>query len=750
MRFGSSRRRTIAVAVLGLAMAAGALSSTQAGAQTGDEDLTPQAIVDFFGVDLIDQIPATASSPAVVVVRLRPELADADLRARLHEPVTTRTELIASLVGPAATPLVATWMINDASQVAADDDGTLLSVPIVVPEGALSANPAIAAGGRPLPLRLELVAPDGTVLGVLTTFLTPVGGLAPPATELTVALLLDLRLPPSHTTDGGADPDRDALGRVLGLAEVLIDRDRVPLTIEISSETLDALSLIGDDSSLAVLGHALQGKQILTSPWTSLDIEAWIRAGRADVVLDGLQRSSEALGWVDAEASGTMRFADRPTPEAVTAVTEPAAGVSGFVVSGSLAADGGPPSSVTRVTDASGGSHLMAQSDPFLEAMLRKADPELGAQWVLAELSRMAAEGTMDAVVVSAVVSGPVFDVFEVPWDVIAQMNAAASGPVFDAFEVPWDVIAQMNAAASRTGSDAFESDVAGILTISALEPTALSLLLDGIEAHPSLILATVDDVLAQEPPVGAVTIALADRPSDPGDFGLYLARLAQVEQRLGAYESFLGDDPALAAPLRTLLAVGASEHLTTGERTEFLNAVDQQATQGTTGVEFMGRGPITFTERNVDLPVTLVNNRPAPATVVLELTSDRIDFTHEERPVFTLEPGRNDLTVPVEAAASGRTSVRVTVTTPDPAGAITITTGTFSVRFADAEGLGLLILVWAAAALAAWWLQTLRRRSRDAASASGTVAAPGSGRGNAADRSEAGTTRSTGDHTRT
>ena len=711
MRAGSGWRRTLAVAVFGLAVAAGALSGTQAGAQTGNEDLTPQAIVDFFGVDLIDQIPATASSPAVVVIRLRTGLADADLRARLHAPVTTRTELIASLVGPAATPLVASWMIDDASQVAADDEGTLLSVPIVVPEGALSANPAIAADGRPLPLHLELVAPDGTVLGVLTTFLTPVGGLAPPGTALTVALLLDLRLPPSHTTDGGADPDWDALGRVLGLSEVLIDRDRVPLTIDISSETLDALSRIGDDSSLAVLGHALQGKQILTSPWTSLDIEAWIRAGRADVVLDGLQRSSEALGWVGAEASGTMRFADRPTPEAVTAVTEPAAGVSGFVVSGSLAADGGPPPSVTRVTDASGGSHLMAQSDPLLEAMLRSADPELGAQWVLAELSRMAAEGPNDAVVVSAVASGPVFDAFEDPWDVIAQLNAAASGPVFDAFE----------------------SDSASIPAISPLEPTALSLLLDGIEAQPSLVLATVDDVLAQEPPVGAVTIALADRPSDPGDFGLYLARLVQVEQRLEAYESFLGADPALAAPLRTLLAVGASEHLTTGERTEFLNAVDQQATQGTAGVEFMGRGPITFTERNVDLPVTLVNNRGAPATVVLELTSDRIDFTHEERPVFTLEPGRNDLTVPVEAAAPGRTSVRVTVTTPDPAGAITITTGTFSVRFADAEGLGLLILVWAAAALAAWWLQTLRRRSRDAASAGGTVAAPGSGRGNAA-----------------
>ena len=712
MRADSSRRRTLAVAVFGLAVAAGALSGTQAGAQTGDEDLIPQATADFFGVDLIDQTPATASSPAVIHLRVADELSTADLRARLHAPVTTRTELIASLVGPASTPLVATWMIDDAGQVAADDEGTLLSVPIVVPGGALSANPAIAADGRPLPLRLELVAPDGTVLGVLTTFLTPVGGLAPPGTELTVALVLDLRLPPSHTTDGGADPDWDALGRLIGLAEVLIDRARVPLTIEISSETLDALSLIGDDSSLAVLGHALQGRQILTSPWTGLAIEAWIRAGRADVVLDGLQRSAEALGWVGAEAGGTMRFADRPTPEAVTAVTEPAAGVSGFVASGLWAADGGPPTPVTRTTDVSGGSHLMAQSDPLLEAMLRRADPELGVQWVLAELSRMAAEGTMDAVVVSAVAPGPFFDAFEVPWDVIAQLNAAAPGPFFDAFE----------------------GDVARIPAISTLEPTALSLLLDGIEAHPSLVLATVDDVLAQEPPMGAVTIALADRPSDPGDFGLYLARLAQVEQQLAAYESFLGDDPALAAPLRTLLAVGASEDLTTGERTGFLNAVDQQVTQGTTGVEFVGRGPITFTERNADLPVTLVNNRPTPVTVALKLTSDRIDFTREERPVFALDPGRNDLTVPVEAAASGRTSVRVTVTTPDPDGTITLATGTFSVRFTDADGLGLLILVWAAAALAAWWLQTLRRHSRDADSASGTVAVPGSGRGNAED----------------
>ena len=147
--------------------------------------------------------------------------------------------------------------------------------------------------------------------------------------------------------------------------------------------------------------------------------------------------------------------------------------------------------------------------------------------------------------------------------------------------------------------------------------------------------------------------------------------------------------------------------------------------------MEIAGRGPITVTQRKAALPVTLVNNRSGPVTVALEVASDTIELI-QDRPVFVLEQGRNDLTVPVEATASGRTSVRVTVTTPDQAGAIILATGTFSTRFADAEGIGLLILILAAVVLGAWWLQTLRVRSRDADGRSATVAAPDSVSGDA------------------
>lgn len=694
MRRASYRRAVLAVLAFGLATASVAGITTAADAQTIEEGITPEEFVDLLGVDLIGQTPATASSPAVIHLHVATRAAAADFRAHLYAPVTTRGEFTDWFgYGVPGAP-VASWVIDDVREVSTDESGSFVSVPIRLPDGATSEGPGAVSSRWPMPLRLELLGGDGSLLAELFTFLIPVGGPAAgdPAPALMVALVLDLRLPPSHLADGGAAVDDASLERVLGLAGVLIERSGVPLSVAVSPETLDALALISDDASVAALRTALHGRQLLTTTWTSLDLVDWTRRVRLDVVLDGLRRGAEALAWAGLEAS-TVMYVEHPlTVRTVRAVTEPSAGVSAFVVDGVPAGDD-PVPPVTLIADArGGGDHLMAQADPLLGAMLQYPDPELGAQWVLAELSRMAAAGTTDAVVVSATAAESVF--------------------VF------------------------LESDPVLLLTRSPFEPTALALLLDGIDASPSLSPATVDDVLAHQAPAGTANLALTDRPSDPGDFGLYLARRIQVEQRLEAYESFHSDDPLLASPLRTLLAVSASKDLTTGERTEFLNAVDHQVTQGTAGVEFLGRGPITVTERSTDLPVTLVNDWPAPVTVALELTSDTIDLTHDVRTVFTLEPGRNDLSVPVEAAASGRTSVRVTVTTPDQSNVITLTTGTFSVRFTDAEGLGLLILIWAAGALAAWWLHTLRRRARtrDADSVSATVAAPGSVSGNAED----------------
>ena len=679
-----------------------------AGAQEIEDDRTPPSVVEAFGVDLISQTAATASSPAVIRLRIAEELSTADLRARLYAPVTTRDEMLAM----PSTPLITEWTVEDARVVSTDDQGVVVSVPVQPPGADLAG--LLSDDARPLPLHFEMIDATGSVVARLATFLTRGADVAvsEPARPLTVAVILDLRLPPFHLADGGAAVDSASLDRVLRIAEVLTQRKNVPLSVVISPETLDALALIGDDTSVETLRSALVGRQLLATTWTSLDIADWTREGRADVVGDGLERSAEALRWVGLEAS-TVMYSELPlAAQAVTAVTGPESDIAAFAsgaspFDGSPLFDSGPRPPVTSVTDAAGGGRPLVQSDSFLSAMLHFPDAERGLQSAHAELLRMAAAGRPEAVVVSA---------------------SAYAEPSLDWLWVD-----------TSRGPTA--------LPVSGIEPTALASLLDMIASDPALQPSTVNEVLAQEPPVGAITVAPSDRSGDPRDFGLYLARRIQVERRLEAYESFRGDDPFLVAPLRTLLAVSASNLLTTGERTGFLDAVDQQVAQDTTGVEFLPRGPITVTGGRAELPVTLVNSRPSATMVAVELTSHRlraIGAIGGERFVFTLQPGRNDLVVPVVSTAPGSTLVTVVVTTPDEAGAITLTTGTFSVRFADAEGIGLLILILAATVLAAWWLQTLRRRARDTDSGGATVAAPGEA------SAETGTIPSSGDHTRT
>ena len=753
MRAGSGWRAALALAVFCLAASSWAATATRAGAQTTEEDPSSQAMVDLLawgqaaseslwrfnptsqtitGVDLVEQTPATASSPAVIVVRLAAALADADLRARLYAPVTTRAGLLASSSDSPLTPLVAGWTIEDARTVATDNQGVLVSVPIHLPHEATNGTAGTAAGG-PLPLHLELVDASGAVVGRLPTFLTAADDAtaAGSSRELAVAVVLDLRLPPAHLADGSAAMDGAELDRVLSLAEVLIERDGVPVTIAISPETLDALALVGDDSSAAVLRTALLHRQLLATTWTGLDIDGWTRAGRADVVLDGLRRSAEALRWIGVQASTVMRSDYPLTARALTAVTDPSTGVSAFIADAPPVGFG-PFPPVTLVADSSGGSHLLAQADPLLASWLQSPDPELGVQWVRAELLRIAAAGTPRAVVMSvrAFVEPSLLG-----W---AEFSTSRGAPLEleNGDSVPLQIFI------AERGMSWF-SNLAGV------EPATVALLLDGIAAHAALRPATVDEVLALEPPVGAVTVALADPPSNPRDFGLYLARRAQVEQRLHAYESFLGDDPSLPAPLRALLAVSASQHLTAGQRTGFLDAVDRQATRGTSGVDFAARGPVTITERTADLPVTLVNNRPDAVIVALELASVGVDFPDGQRLVFRLEPGRNDLSIPVEATAPGPALIAVAVTTPDEAGAITLSAGTLRVRYARGEGLGTLILMFSAAALAAWWLRTWRGHSHSGGGTGATVAATGSGTRAGADRRGGRRQSSISDHTR-
>ena len=656
-----------------LAVAAWSWAITGADARAEDDENRPERPV----LDLIAQTAATADAPAVVHLGFADAglAAGAALRVRLYEPATTRARLWASTSGPPSTAETSSWTLDELELGRVEDGTARVAVPIPLPEEAGAGR---AEASVPRPLHLELIGPDDAVIDTLRTFLVPpVGAEAPGSAErLAVAVVVDLRMPPARRADGGAHIAPESLERVVGLASVLTARAALPVTVDMSAETLDALNLVGDDSSAAVLRAALGGAQLLASPWTGLDIDDWAEAGREDVVLDGLSRSRETFRVLDLAPSTVMHFNGTPSPAAAALVGDSPAAVAGYLADRVLDTTTAsmPLSPVAALADAEGRVRPMAQADPLLEVFLRNDDPELGAQWATAELSRMAATpGEPESAVVVA-------SALATDWS-----GGADGGP--------------------PTASQS-----------PATEPEALALLLDRLGGHPMIELVTLDDLLARSVPRRAsVLCCAAGTPADPDGFGLYLARRAVVESRLVAYRSFVGPGSrgSAADPLGTLLAASASPFLAAAERMELLDAVDRQATQRVAGVELVDRGRITITESSAALPVTVSSSRAAPVTVALVLEADGVGFPEGGRRILTLQPGRNDLSIPISVTGSGTKQIDAAITTPDGPGAVTLSAGTLTVRRADVSGLGLVVSLGAVLALAAWWLRVSGRGTR-------------------------------------
>lgn len=650
------RRRRLASVLLAAAFAAvGPLGASPAGAQ-------PEA-----RLDLVAQTPRTADGPAEAVVRVTGEASGLTVRARLHQAVATRSELLAGIKAASpVTPAIAEWEVEPGRL---GPVGGALS--LIVPD----PGPEFRAGVYPLVV--ELLNPGGMAAAALHTHVLMIPDEGAGVGPMPVALVIDLEAPVAHSPDASARIDQDGLSRALAAAEALAQMPEIPVTVEIDPQLFDALGRIGETAAIATLQAAAADNETLLAPWTPLDVAGWVAAGRADVVLDGFARARTALEAVGIEAGAVSRVGpDRPA--ATAAWLASAVGAAGFVIDGGSSDPAGSESGRARFVAGPEGSRLPAvEADHTLAALLAASGPEtsstgtgaddidLSAHHFLAELWRMALAGE----------NGP-----------MVILPPSLDGPIVEAI-------------------------LAGIGTESAdlLQPLTAGALLEGLSP---------DRPIEPDEPGGAEAA-----PMPPG-----AERRAEVEQRLRAYESFVAPDDSAAAFLRDLVAAAADRRLTEAGRAELLDAVEQQATAGMGGIELLDRGRITITGRAADFPLTLMNGQSLPVTVALELASEEVDFPPGRRQLASLEPGRNEVLIRVEARSSGDSALDVAVATPE--GGIVLDRGTARMRSVGRANWGLMILAAAAAGLAGWWARTVRRARRGPGGGAATVAGTETGFG--------------------
>jgi hypothetical protein len=140
-----------------------------------------------------------------------------------------------------------------------------------------------------------------------------------------------------------------------------------------------------------------------------------------------------------------------------------------------------------------------------------------------------------------------------------------------------------------------------------------------------------------------------------------------------------------------------------------FVRAVDQ-GIQGVYRRIQVGTTPVTLTARRGKIPITVLNDSDERVTVVLRLTSPKVDLPGASEP-FVLEPRRRTTQLlQVGTRATGTFPIRVDVLTPD--GRVVIAGGEVRLTSTAFNRVALALTGGAAGVLLLWWRVGRRRRA--------------------------------------
>jgi hypothetical protein len=665
---------------LALALAVGALAGPAQGQTVQIEGSEPSGPSATPPLVLLEQTPWLSEGDAFnvrVAAAGSPE--GATVALAVHDAVGSRSAFTGSLTGVdlgddlasiPATPL--------AALPAAEAGGVRLTVP--------AEQVAQLDGGGVYPVDIVLAGPDGAVLHRLVTHLIRVPGQveSPP---LSVAVVVPIDAAPTLEADGAVEVDPATRLQVATVGDALLEYPTVPLTLDPSPETIDSLARTGDPAAetlLRRLARGSAGRQVLGGTWADLDVPSWVHTSLGiDPLAEQLAAGSAAVDeHLEVRADRRTWVFDGPTtPQALARLA--ALGVDQVVIpdSGLVPLDANVfPVALTQpfeVETATGDLARAASADGGLTSHLGSTgDPVLDAQHLLADLSVL---------------------YFDRP-----ALTRGVTVPLQPEVEIP---------------------------------PAFLSTLLDAL-GQPQRVLqpVTVDRLFAAVPDAGAggeadtsgVPLVRPLTPAPLADLGSYPDDIALTRLTLAGYGSLVGPTEPQTLSLERLTLTSGDRAFDDSERSAYLAEVSNQIDATIAAIDAPEDQTITLTARNGTIPLRIVNGNSVPASVLIQLESERLEFPDGDRLEVTLPPGETTLDIRVETRASGAFPLDAAITSPD--GLLDVTGTEYRVRSTALSGVGVVISIGAGLILLVWWLRhfrTLRRNRALVGSAAGDRTPP-------------------------
>jgi len=596
--------------------------------------------------------------------------------------------------GPVGAPISSTAApVALSSLPAVAGGGVDLSMPVVV--GSASAAPGGAAFTVQLlpvgeqcksfpagvfPVRVGLVdLSGGTVLGSFTTHLVYTDAAAT-TQRLRVGVVLPVQATqrasraPMPTEllarpSSALDTPRTALVGVVAAVDRIATQHRaVPVTLQVSGQTVALLASTGHAATLAQLGQLAATPdvhQLTAAPYTPVDAAALVDGGLASEL--GLQ-VARGVETVDA-ATG------RPAPTA-------AAGLGPWIAD----------------TPLDTGTVTALAADGFGQVVLPAGD-----------LSSAPAEGSTTQPFPLGGVRGSGVTAMASDDDLAARFTSDPGNPVLAAHQLVAELAQlyyeQPNLITPR-------AVLAVAPTGWAVDPAFVDALLGALDGNPIVLAQTTSQVFGLFPQPAPCRTTCRLTGAVTGGLPVGAIRVQRVRVN-GFADAAVGVRP-LAQQLGDLVLGGEAQALRSPQQAAVVAnaglAVDAQLGQ----LAIQGDKTVTLTASSGLVPVTVASGASYPMTATLVLGSDKLLFPNGQsqwaKTGVVLAPHhQNVVYVRVRARAAGVFRLDVSLRSPD--GSLRLATGELSVRSTPSSVVGLVLTGASVLVLAVWWFRTSVRR---------------------------------------
>ncbi len=635
--------------------------------QTGKAGGSPQPGSPFDLELTVGRVPSGARVVTVLYPRLRSRFEFKNVVHRGPRGTALARTAPIPLAGLPADPRSSGAVSLDLSvvQSATTDNGTRIGLSCAPPTGTGTCTGVY-------PAVVELQSSSGTVVHRFTTFLTYVAGASAHPLELVWVVPVDSPVSlvphPSRPT-AGIEPlttgDASAL-------EVLISEMRasaVPLTLDVSPETLQELRLAGPngraaDATLAELSVDQTSDEVLAPSYVPVDLGALAGAGEPTEIVAqmaagatelhrlGVETTATPSAWIQAGPVGNdisaglaqVGATQLVLPDADLAPTTTATNIGTWASTFSLKlSHGGTTKSVSA-----------AETDTWLDGQFTslRHDPALAATQLLADLAMVHFERPNTTAVRGMVALPP---------------SEWVPNPTFDSVLL------------------------AGLSQNPVVEPVTLSQFFTSVTADGTRQLATTG--------TGPVLKRSLAR------------EVSGARVRISNFDDAVTGHPPILSELDDLLLASESDDLPASRQAEGVSTVEGVLRKQLDLVTF-AKTTFTLTARTGWVPITIESRAPYTVVGTLSATGNKFVFLHtSRRHGMHLDHSTNLWRVDVDARTSGDLPLDVTFASPN--GQLVIARRTLTVRSTATSVAGIVLTALALAVLLVWWARSWRSGRR-------------------------------------